>query len=97
MQEVEPNKIPTSQMERAFQYTYFIGEVRDMAVVALHSGANEICDIRDFPDYLYHCRYSEAEIVGRLAELPAQGLAIPVNGAWLYDESYSKDDPSFIF
>ena len=78
-------------------YTYFIGEVGDMAVVALHSGANEISDIRDFLDYLNQCRYSEAEIVVMLEELPAQGLAIHENGAWLYDKSYSIDDTSFIF
>ncbi len=83
--------------KKAFQYTCFIGEVRDMAVVALHSGANEICGIGDFLDYLNHCRYTEAEIVEMLEELKAQGIAIQVNGAWLYDQSYSKDDTSFIF
>jgi hypothetical protein len=75
--------------KRAFQYTCFIGEVRDLAVVALHSGANEICNTRDFPDYLNHCFYSQTEIVEGLAQLSAQGLAIPVNGVWLYDKSYS--------
>lgn len=83
--------------KQAFNYQYFIGSVRDMLIVAIHSGATKINEIRDILDYLNHCLYSDAEIVEMLEELQAQGIAVDNNGQWLYNKAYSKDDTSFIF
>lgn len=83
--------------KQEFRYTYFIGTVRDMLVVAVHSGATTIKDIQNMLDYLNHCLYSEAEIIEMLEELQIQGIAINENGLWIYNQAHSKNDTSFIF
>jgi hypothetical protein len=90
-------KYQLRKWKQTFHYTYFIGTVRDMLVVAVHSGATSIKDMQNMLDYLNHCLYSEVEIVEMLKELQAQNIAINENGLWLYNQAYSKDDASFIF
>jgi transposase-like protein len=90
-------KYQLRKWKQAFRYTYFIGTVRDMLVVAIHSGATSVKDIQNMLDYLNHCLYSEAEIVEMLEQLQTQGIAINENGLWLYNQDYSNNDASFIF
>jgi hypothetical protein len=90
-------KYQLCKWKQSFHYAYFIVTVRDMLVVAIHSGATSIKDMQNMLDYLNHCLYSESEIVEMLEQLQTQGIAIHENGQWLYNKAYSKNDDSFIF
>ena len=85
------------QWKKECSYAYFIGEVRDMMIVALHNGAATLPDIQSVLDYLDHCLYTEIEILEIIKKLEAQGLAVYENGRWLYNKAYSKNDTRFIF
>ncbi|MBZ0319602.1 MAG: hypothetical protein K8L91_24540 [Anaerolineae bacterium] len=85
------------QWKKAANYTYLIGTLREMVIVALHNGASSISAIIGYVDYLNHAVYTEAEIEIILNGLRAEGIAQEQAGVWSYNRAYSKDDTSFIF
>jgi hypothetical protein len=83
--------------KKEFNYNYFIGRLRDMAVVVLYNGTHTIPAMIEYLDYLDHSRYTEVEVLELLKSLDAEGIAEKKDDKWFYDKSYSRDDTSFIF
>src|SRR5205807_10667098 len=69
------SKSQLSKWKEEFNYSYFIGSLRDMAIVALHNGAHTIPAIIDYLDGLNHARYTEKEVLELLKGLEAEGIA----------------------
>jgi transposase-like protein len=91
------SKSQLSKWKKEFNYSYFIGSLHDMAIVALYNGAQTILAIINYLDALNHARYTEKEVLELLKGLQAEGIAKTKDGEWFYDKSYSKNDTSFIF
>ena len=83
--------------KKEFNYPYFIGSLRDMAVVALYSGSHTIQAIINHLDALDHGRQTDEEVLELLEGLQAEGIAKEKDGKWFYDKSHSTDTANFIF
>jgi hypothetical protein len=91
------SKYQLKKWKKEFDYYYFIGSLRDMALVALYNGSHTIPAIIYHLDALNHARYTEDEVLELLEGLKAEGIAKEKGGEWFYDKSHSKDGASFIF
>jgi hypothetical protein len=91
------SKYQLKKWKKEFDYYYFIGSLRDMAVVALYNGSHSIPAIINHLDALNHARYTEDEVLELLEGLKAEGIAKEKDGKWFYDKSHSKNGASFIF
>lgn len=85
------------QWKQQWNYTYLVGTLPEMVIVALHQGAHDIASIISYLDYLDHARYTPAEIDEVLAQLEQADFAIYHGGAWHYDWRHSANDTSYIF
>ncbi|MBV9927568.1 MAG: hypothetical protein JOZ96_21300 [Acidobacteria bacterium] len=83
--------------KKILNYHYLIGNLREMALVALYNGSHTIPAIIDHLDYLNHARYTEDEVSELLNNLKAEGMAGEKDGRWFYARPQPDDGASFIF
>lgn len=85
------------QWQTQFNYKYRVGDVRELVIVGLHQGIQDVTLLIKFIDYHAHSVYSTQELTSILTQLQAEGIAVLKKGRWLYNRKHSHHNRSFIF